>query len=239
MGSRSRRRLCVLNGQVSGGCVGDRFDQQACFERDCPIVEEMYDCCQVLSVQSDGEASPLDGAYFVSDTDRFGNLKYRHESEEWFIFKKNEKWTIGSQITSISQINEAILTYHGTRGRTHCPTGVKTWFRGMKKGKPFLENHKVNLTVECGLNWSDWTKCDKTSCGDSFVYRYKVDVRGKYIKETANCGAPCDECHLRNNGDMCDTFLQSGFCEKESMANYMKKNCPRSCCYFTHDFSYQ
>ena len=82
------------------GCTGDRYESQVCFEKDCPIVEDIYSCCQVLSVSSPSP-SPLDGAYFITDTDRSGNLRYQHQNSEFYVYNSDGKWKIGSEIDTV------------------------------------------------------------------------------------------------------------------------------------------
>ena len=104
------------------------------------------------------------------------------------MYKSNGQWTIGSEIDSIDAINEIILTYHGRRGRSHCPTGVNKWFFGKDNGKGYLEKKVANVAVSCGTSWSKWSDCDQSNCGDSFIHRTRIDNKGKFIKETKNCG---------------------------------------------------
>ena len=85
-------------------------------------------------------------------------------------------------------INEIILTYYGGHGRSRCPTSVNKWHHGSDSGYGYLEKELVNVNVKCGTEWSDWSECDKSGCGDSFIYRTKINEKGKYMKETANCG---------------------------------------------------
>ena len=49
------------------------------------MVEEIYNCCQAIGVRTGN--SPVDGTYLVTDTDDFGQLKYKHIEQEWTIYQ--------------------------------------------------------------------------------------------------------------------------------------------------------
>jgi hypothetical protein len=117
IGSRHRRRLCILDGKVSNKCENSRFESETCYKNDCPIVEDIYNCCQVITIKSD-PVSPVDGAYFISDTDKFGNLKYKHDFHEFYVYMVDGKWKIGSIIQDIHEINEIMISYEGGKGRS-------------------------------------------------------------------------------------------------------------------------
>ena len=49
------------------------------------MVEEIYNCCQAIGVRTGN--SPVDGTYLVTDTDDFGQLKYKHIDQDWTIYQ--------------------------------------------------------------------------------------------------------------------------------------------------------
>ena len=96
-----------------------------------------------------------------------------------------EKWRIGAELKSLDSINEMVVTFTGSRGRTKCPTGVKNWYSAQNTGNGFHQKSKSEIQVTCGGFWSEWSSCDRKKCGDRRGQkRFILLLRSHYAKLT-------------------------------------------------------
>ena len=72
-----------------------------------------------------------------------------------------------------------MMAYYGGRGRNKCPTSVSKWYYGSDSGNGYLQKSDLDINLKCGTDWSDWSECDQSACGDSFIYRTRIDENGK------------------------------------------------------------